>query len=98
MVESFIDDLGVSQISVARALGITKNRLNEIVKNKRGITADSALRFSAYFGTTAQFWMNLQTSWDLWQELKNGANVYTTIRQHRHRAVRKAAADAATVA
>ena len=94
MVEHFLEDLAVSQAEVARALGITANRLNEVVKNKRGISADTALRLAAYFGTTAQFWLNVQTAWDLWHELQRGTQVYGTIRQRRPRAVREAAAHA----
>ena len=80
-----------SQAEAARALGLSANRLNEVVKNKRGISADTALRLAAYFGTTAQFWLNVQGSWDLWRELQRGSKTYGTIFQRRPRAVREAA-------
>jgi len=89
MVSHFLDDLDLSQAEVARALGLTANRLNEIVKSKRGISANTALRLAAYFGTTAQFWLSVQDAWDLWHELKKGAHTYLAIRQPR--AVRAAA-------
>jgi|NGEPerStandDraft_9_1074522.scaffolds.fasta_scaffold91663_1 antitoxin HigA-1 len=90
MVAHFLEDLGLSQAEVARALGLTANRLNEVVKGKRGISADTALRLAAYFGTTAQFWLNVQDAWDLWHELKRGSRTYLAIRQPQ--AVRAAAA------
>jgi addiction module HigA family antidote len=95
MVRDFLADLGVSQADAARALGITANRLNEVVKNKRGISADTALRLAAYFGTTAQFWLNVQAAWDLWRELQQSAHTYGAIRQRRPRRVRAAAHAAA---
>lgn len=94
MVQQFLEDLGLSQAGAARGLGITANRLNEVVKNKRGISADTALRLAAYLGTTAQLWLNVQDAWDLWHELRRGAQTYGTIRQRRPRAVREAAAHA----
>ena len=93
MVREFLKDLDCSQADAARALGIGTNRLNEIVKDKRGISADTALRFAAFFGTSAQFWLNMQSGWDLWRELHRSARTYRAIRQPR--AVREAAAHAA---
>ncbi len=90
-VAHFLEDLDLSQAEAARALGVSANRLNEVVKNKRGISADTALRLAAYFGTTAQFWLNVQGSWDLWRELQRGSKTYGTIFQRRPRAVREAA-------
>lgn len=95
-VGHFLEDLGLSQAAAARALGMTANRLNEVVKNKRGISADTALRLAAYFGTTAQFWLNVQDAWSLWRELQRGSRAYGAIRQPR--AVREAARGAAAPA
>jgi addiction module HigA family antidote len=95
MVLHFLGDLGLSQAKAARALGMRPTRLNEVVKNKRRITADSALRFAAYFGTTAQFWLNVQTAWDLWNEMQRSARltlIYEAIRRRRPHEVRDAAA------
>ena len=90
MVQHFLEDLDLSQAGVARALGMTTNRLNEIVKDRRGISPDTALRFSAYFDTSPQFWMNVQGAWDLWNELQAGTQTYGEIRRRRPRSVREA--------
>ncbi len=57
--------MGISQNQLVRDLGVTQRRINEIVHGKRGVTADTALRLSRYFGTSAQFWMGLQADYDL---------------------------------
>ena len=63
--EEFIAPLGLSQNRVALATGVPPRRINEIVHGTRRITADTALRLGRLFGTTAMFWMNLQTRYDL---------------------------------
>jgi len=63
--QEFLQPLGVSQNALARTLGVPPRRINEIVLGKRGVTADTALRLSRAFGTSAEFWMNLQASYDL---------------------------------
>jgi antitoxin HigA-1 len=63
--EEFLAPLGISSHQLALALRVPATRLNDIVNQKRGITADTALRLSRYFGTTSRFWMNLQASWEL---------------------------------
>ena len=65
LMEEFIEPLGLTQNRVAIAIGVPPRRINEIVHGKRRITADTALRLGRYFGTTAQFWINLQTHHDL---------------------------------
>ena len=65
MREEFLAPLGISSHQLALALRVLDTRLNDIVNPKRGITADTALRLSRYFGTTSRFWMNLQSSWEL---------------------------------
>ncbi|HEV8131613.1 MAG TPA: HigA family addiction module antitoxin [Acidobacteriota bacterium] len=57
--------MGFGQVDTARRLGISLNRLNEIVLGKRGITADTALRLARFLKTSPQFWMRLQADWDL---------------------------------
>lgn len=64
----FLDSLGVTQNRVAVAIGVPPRRINEIVHGKRGITADTAVRLSRYFGNPAEFWMNLQSEYELWIE------------------------------
>ena len=61
----FLEPLQISQNGLAVAIGVPPRRINEIVHGKRGITADTALRLGKLFGTTAQFWLNLQTLYDL---------------------------------
>lgn len=61
----FLAPLGLSARAVADALGIPANRLTEIIKQRRGVTADTAHRLARHFGTTPEFWMNLQAAHDL---------------------------------
>jgi antitoxin HigA-1 len=63
--EDYLVPLGLSVNRLAKGLGIEAARLNEIVRCKRGIAADTALRLARYFGTSAEFWLNLQTLYDL---------------------------------
>jgi addiction module HigA family antidote len=63
--EEYMVPLGISANGLARALGVTSARINEIVRQKRGITGDTALRLARYFGTDAQSWLNLQIAYDL---------------------------------
>jgi len=65
--EEFMKPLGLSSNKLARALHISVPRVNDIVLERRAITADTALRLSRYFGTSAQVWMNLQIEYDLRQ-------------------------------
>jgi addiction module HigA family antidote len=63
--EEFLDEYGLSQNRLAKVIGISPNRVAEIVNNRRRITADTALRLALYFGNSPEFWMNLQTHYDL---------------------------------
>ncbi|MDR0849211.1 MAG: HigA family addiction module antidote protein [Propionibacteriaceae bacterium] len=63
--EEFIVPLGLSQNRVALATGVPPRRINEIVHGTRRVTADTALRLARLFGTTAMFWLNLQTRYDI---------------------------------
>jgi addiction module HigA family antidote len=63
--EEFLVGYGLSQNKLAKAIGISPNRIAEIVNNRRRITADTALRLSLYFGNSPEFWMNLQSHYDL---------------------------------
>lgn len=65
LLEEFLKPMGISQNHLALELHVPARRINEIVLRKRGITADTALRLAKYFGTTPQFWMGLQTDYDL---------------------------------
>jgi len=61
----FLDPLELSQYKLAQTIHVPPRRINEIVMGKRAITADTALRLGRFFGTTAQFWMNLQSRYEL---------------------------------
>ena len=63
--EDILEPLGMSVNQLAKALGVTAARLNEIVRGRRGITADTALRLARYLGTSAEFWLGLQLEYDL---------------------------------
>jgi addiction module HigA family antidote len=60
-----LEERGLSVNAVARALRVPVSRVDELVKGKRAVSADTALRLARYFGSSAQFWMNLQTAYDL---------------------------------
>src|SRR5216110_2009090 len=63
--EDFLKPLGMSRYALARALGVPQIRISNIVNGKRAITPDTALRLARYFGTSAEFWMGMQTTYDL---------------------------------
>ena len=65
LLEEFLRPLQVSQYRLAKEIRVSPRRINEIVHGTRGITADTALRLAQYFGTTSQFWLNLQNQYDL---------------------------------
>ena len=68
--EEFMKPIGISQNALALALRVPATRIGEIVNERRGISADTALRLAKYFNTTPDFWMNLQTNYDLKIALK----------------------------
>jgi antitoxin HigA-1 len=65
LLTDFLEPLGVTQHRLAVAIAVPPRRINEIVHGKRGISADTALRLSRFFGTTDRFWLNLQSRYDL---------------------------------
>ena len=65
MLKEFLEPLEISQNKLARDIDVAITRINDIVHARRGITADTALRLGIYFGTTPEFWINLQTRCDL---------------------------------
>jgi antitoxin HigA-1 len=73
LLEEFLKPMGIGQVEAARRLGISLNRLNEIVLGKRGITADTALRLGRLLKTSPQFWMRLQADWDLHEAIERAA-------------------------
>jgi len=65
LLEEFLEPMEISQYRLAKDISVPPRRINEIVHGKRSVTADTALRLARYFGTSAHFWLNLQTSFDL---------------------------------
>jgi len=65
LIEEFLEPMGMTQAAFARQLGWTKARLNELIRGKRGITAESALDLADALGTSPKLWMNLQATYDL---------------------------------
>ncbi len=65
LLEDFLKPMNISQYSLAQGIGVPSHRINEIVHGKGSITADTALRLGRFFGMEAQFWMNIQTRYDL---------------------------------
>lgn len=63
--EEFLKPMGISQYRLAKDISVPPRRINEIIHGKRSITADTALRLGKFFGISAQFWLNLQTRYDL---------------------------------
>ena len=68
LVEEFLKPMGITQYRLAKDIGVPPRRINEIVKGQRAITADTALRLGRYFAMLPEFWLNLQTHYDLEQE------------------------------
>jgi addiction module HigA family antidote len=83
LLEEFIKPLNISQTELAEWIGVSYPRLNEIIHGKRGVTPDTALRLEQVFGMDAQFWLNLQTMWDLF-EAKHSAVAKQIGRIRRH--------------
>lgn len=74
--EEFLDPLDMTPYALAKKLGVPVPRINDIARGKRAISADTALRLSRYFGNSARFWLNLQSSYDLQiAEIKAGERI-----------------------
>jgi len=81
LLEEFMRPLGISQNKLARDLDVPVARINDIIHAKRGISADTALRLAIYFQTTAEFWLNLQSRYDLKLAIRAvGADIKKTVR------------------
>ena len=75
----FLEPLEITPYRLSKDIGVAQTRIGEILSGKRSITADTALRLSKYFGNSAQFWMNLQTQYDLRQAQEVNREIYTRI-------------------
>ena len=73
LFEEFVKPLELTQTELARHLGVSYPRLNEIIKGRRSVTPDTALRLSRVLGMSADFWLGLQQDWDLWHAMNSHA-------------------------
>lgn len=73
LLEEFLKPLGMSQTELADRIHVRVQRVNQIVKKKRSVTPDTALRLAKLFGTTPDFWLNGQLAWDLWHAIHSPA-------------------------
>ena len=80
--EEFLVPLNISAYRLAKDINIPQTRISEIIHGKRSITADTAIRFSKFFGTTAEFWLNLQNLYYLEEEAKIHASEFETIKMY----------------
>ncbi len=78
--EEFLIPMEITAYRLSKEIFIPETRLSEIIKGKRRITADTALRLSRYFGTTAKFWMGLQNDYDLEEELRQKQKEFNNIK------------------
>jgi addiction module HigA family antidote len=76
----YLDELNMTQQQLADSIGITRVRLNEIILGKRSVTPDTAFRLAKFFNTTPEFWIGLQTNFDMWNTLQSRKKEYETIR------------------
>ncbi len=76
-------EIGVSVAALSRALDVPQSRMAEVIAGKRAVTADTALRLAAYFGTSARLWLNLQAAYDLaTAQAKEGHHIVAVVRPH----------------
>ncbi len=81
--EEFMKPLGISAYRLAKDIAVPISRVQDIVSERRGISGDTALRLGRYFGTTPEFWLNLQRDYDLEQaEIVSGAEIAAKVRPH----------------
>ena len=79
--EEFLDEMGISQYKLAKDINVPARRINEIVHQTRAISADTALRLGRYFGMSPQFWINLQSHYDLEVQIdKLGSKLETEVK------------------
>jgi addiction module HigA family antidote len=71
LLEEFVKPLDLTQVELARLLDVSYPRLNEIIKGRRSVTPDTALRLSRVLGMSADFWLGLQQDWDLWHAMNS---------------------------
>jgi addiction module HigA family antidote len=85
LLEEFLNPMKITQRALADGIHVPYQRVNDIINGRRGITPSSALRLAKYFGTSADFWMNLQLRWDLFFAQKTEANILDEIQPNLNR-------------
>jgi addiction module HigA family antidote len=73
LLEEYLKPLAITQVDFAESIGVPTQRINEIIRGKRGVTPDTALRLEAALGASAQSWLNAQTAWDLYHQMHSPA-------------------------
>jgi addiction module HigA family antidote len=86
LLEEFLKPLGISAYRLSKDIGIPQTRISAIIKGKRRITADTALRLSQYFGNSAKFWLGLQDDYDLEEELIANEKEFLSIKRREENA------------
>ena len=81
LLEEFLKPLNISAYRLSKDLGIPQTRTSEIIKGRRSITADTAIRLSCYFGNSAKFWLGLQNDFDLEEEKKSKDQEFKNIKR-----------------
>lgn len=79
--EEFLEPLGITAYRLSRDIGIPQTRTSQIIKGRRRITADTALRLAKYFGNSAKFWLGLQDDFDIEEENRNKRQILDSIRR-----------------
>ena len=80
--EDFLNVMNIYAYRLAKQINVPETRISEIIHGKRSITADTAIRFSKFFGTTPEFWLNLQNLYDLEEENNNHPHEFETIKMY----------------
>lgn len=84
LVEEFLTPMEITQRDLATAIHVPYQRVNELVNGKRGVTPSTALRLARFFGVSPDFWLNLQTRWDLYRAQEKEQAELESIRDFRH--------------
>lgn len=82
LLEEFLRPLGISAYRISKEVGIPQTRTSEILKGRRRITADTAIRFSRFFGNSPKFWLGLQADYDLEEEMRNRKSEFLSIKSY----------------
>jgi addiction module HigA family antidote len=84
LVEEFLVPMNITQRDLAKAIHVPYQRVNELVNRKRGVSPSTALRLARFFGVTPDFWLNLQTRWDLYKAQQKEQEELDTIEDFHH--------------